>query len=113
MIEAATSHWESKRTAESRQVEDVLKRGGFPQADAYRYNSASIRVRVIDPRFQGIDFEERDKLVEPYLDQLPDEVQGDIMSLLLLAPDELSDVDRGYRFQVLNREFEAPSPSML
>jgi hypothetical protein len=37
--------WESMRTDESRMVEDALLQAGFDQVDAYRYNSASLRVR--------------------------------------------------------------------
>lgn len=112
MTEVTASRWETKRTNESRQIEDVLKQG-FQQADAYRYNSASIRVRVIDPKFNGIDIDERDRLVEPYLAKLPEEIQGDIITLLLLTPEEFSDPDVGYRFHLINREFDDPSPSML
>ena len=53
MTNTFTPVWERKRTDETRQVEEVLRQAGFQQADAYRYNSASIRVRVIDPRFEG------------------------------------------------------------
>ena len=89
MIEMDVPVWEAKRTEESRMVEDTLRRvGRFAQADAYHYNSASIRVRVIDPRFEGMSLEARDALVEPILDQLPEETQADIMSLLTFAPSE-------------------------
>ena len=44
--------WEAMRTDESRQVEDLLRKE-FPKTDVYRYNSASIRIRVIDPQFEG------------------------------------------------------------
>ncbi len=47
------------RTAETREVESVL-RMAFLTTDAYRYNSASIRVRVVDPRFAAKSTEERD-----------------------------------------------------
>ena len=53
MTNTISRAWEDKRTAETRQVEDVLRRVGFQQVDAYRYNTASIRVRVIDSRFEG------------------------------------------------------------
>ena len=36
--------WEAKRTDETKQVENVLRKAGFKKVDAYRYNSASIRV---------------------------------------------------------------------
>ena len=72
MTNATTPPWEAKRTAETRMVENLLRQH-FQLADAYRYNSASIRVRVIDPRFDGLSREKRDVMVEEYLDQLPPE----------------------------------------
>ena len=106
--------WEAKRTDESRRVEDLLLRlGGFERAEAYRYNSASIRVRVIDPRFEGMSLDARDALVEPILAQLPEETQSDIMSLLTFAPSELVQSRKTAREYALNVEFEEPSPSVL
>jgi stress-induced morphogen len=81
--------WEAKRTDETRLVEQALKGAGFDQADAYRYNSASIRVRVIDQRFEGLSREKRDDMVEPHLDKLPEETQRDIVTLFTFAPSEL------------------------
>ena len=86
---------------------------GFEQVDAYRYNSASIRVRVIDPRFEGLPPEKRDAMVEPHLEELPERTQGDIMSLFTLAPSELQQTPKTFKEFLLNTEFEAPSPSML
>jgi stress-induced morphogen len=74
----------------------------YPVA-AYRYNSASIRVRVVDDSFSGIDWFEREKKVLPFLRKLPRATQSDITILLLLAPDEVED-------SWGNREFENPSP---
>src|ERR1700736_5520470 len=42
--------------------------------EAYRYNSASIRIRIIDPDFEGLDLVERDEMVRPLLRTLPEEV---------------------------------------
>ncbi len=97
------------RTDETRLVEKAL-RDRFPQTDAYRYNSASIRVRIIDPRFEGLSHEERDAKVEPLLDQLPETTQADIINLLTLAP---SEVQESSRKSLSNQEFEDPSPSTL
>ncbi len=108
-----TRVWEAKQTDETRLVVDVLKRAGFDQVDAYRYNSASIRLRVIDPRFDGLSIEKRDAMVEPVLEQLPERTQADIMTLLTIAPAELQDTPRTFRQCLVNLEFDDPSPSML
>jgi stress-induced morphogen len=97
------------RTDESRKVEELLRQR-FPNTDAYRYNSASIRVRVVAPEFQGKSRDERDALVESLLDQLPRETQQDIMNLLTLYPGEADD---SLRAKLHNLEFEDPTPSTL
>ena len=112
MNHTAVNNWETKRTDETRMVEQVLKNAGFRQADAYRYNSASIRVRVIDAEFEGMDSDKRDAMVEPCLEQLPERTQGDIMTLFTFAPSELQSPGT-FREFFLNAEFEDPSPSML
>jgi stress-induced morphogen len=98
------------RDADSLEVERVL-REEFPETDAYRYNSASIRVRVVDPRFEGKSDEERDSMVERYLDRLPENLQADIMNLLTFAPGEAE--EGSLRDRLMNLEFEDPSPSTL
>jgi hypothetical protein len=113
MIKTTTPTWEAKRTDETRTVEDVLQRAGFEQVDAYRYNSASIRVRVIDRRFEGMPREQRDGMVEPHLEQLPERTQADIVTLFTFAPSETQHTPKTFREFMLNSEFEAPSPSML
>src|SRR5436305_6239178 len=107
MNQLMQSSWQTKRTDETRQVEETLRQE-FPKTDAYRYNSASIRVRVIDPRFEGLATEERDALVEPLLEQLPEQIQADIMNLLTLSPGETAGPSRK---SFANEEFEDPSPS--
>ena len=113
MTNTTAPAWEAKRTPETRQVEEVLRRAGFDQVVAYRYNSASIRVRVIDPGFEGKPREERDAMVEKYLAQLPAEIQRDIVTLFTLAPSELKETPKTFREFMLNTEFDDPSPSML
>jgi hypothetical protein len=113
MTTKQVSNWEDKRTAESRMVEDKLHEAGLERVDAYRYNSASLRVRVIDKRFESIPREERDSIVEPFIDQLPSSTQADIVTLVLLAPSELEQPSETFREFMLNTEFENPSPSML
>jgi stress-induced morphogen len=109
MTQQLTNEWETKRTAESRLVEDLLRRT-FPSTDAYRYNSASIRVRVVDERFRGKSVEDRDSMVEPLLAKLPEDIQADIVNLLTAYPDEAND---SIRVLIANQEFEKPSPSIL
>jgi stress-induced morphogen len=109
MTKKTKHRWEKMRTDETRMVENVL-RTEFPNTDAYRYNSASIRVRIVDPKFEGKSTEKRDAMVERLLDQLPDEIQADIMNLLTLYPNETTKSSKAY---LLNMEFEDPSPSAL
>jgi stress-induced morphogen len=97
------------KSTESRLVEDAL-RTKFPKTDAYRYNSASIRVRVVDPRFSGMSHEKRVRMVEPILETLPLEIQTDIMNLYALTPEEMNDMSYHW---LRNREFEDPAPSEL
>lgn len=113
MTTEQTSKWESKRTDESRMVEKVLTDAGFDRVDAYRYNSASLRVRVIDKRFESVPREERDAIVEPYIEKLPATTQSDIVNLVLLSPTEYSQPSGAFREFMLNTEFDNPSPSML
>lgn len=113
MTQAIAQTWETKRTEETRRVEEVLRNAGFEKADAYRYNSASIRVRVIDPRFEGMPDEKRDALIEPVLEQLPQRTQADIMSLFSFAPSELDLSPTSLSQSMLNAEFDHPTPSML
>ena len=54
MTNISVPRWETKRTDETRRVEEVLRSVGFQKVDAYRYNPASIRVRVVDPQFEGL-----------------------------------------------------------
>ncbi len=113
MINATALRWEAMRTEETRRVENVLRIEGFEKVDAYRYNSASIRVRVIDSRFEGLTPEKRDAMVEPLLEQLPERTQADIMTLLTFAPSEIQQTPKTFRQFVKNVEFDDPSPSML
>jgi hypothetical protein len=115
MAKKATSQpeapcWGDKRTPETRRIEDFLRAQGFEQVDAYRYNSASIRVRVIDSRFEGMSSPEREDLIFPIIDRLPKRTREDILLLLIMAPSER----RGRtRHLLVNLEFENPLPSLL
>ena len=113
MIQTTSSRWEAKRTDETRHVEEVLRSAGFDQVDAYRYNSASIRLRVIDRRFEGLSAEKRDAMVEPLLENLPERTQADILTLFTFAPSELEQPPKSFKEFLKNTEFDDPSPSML
>jgi stress-induced morphogen len=112
MTTSTKKAWESTRTPETRGIEDLLRKS-FEQADSYRYNSASIRVRVIDKRFEGMPREKRDSLVEEQLEKLPPETQRDIVTLFAFAPSELTEGPKTFREFMLNTEFDDPSPSVL
>ena len=113
MSQTAAPSWHELRREETHEVEDVLRKAGFRDADAYRYNSASIRVRVIDIRFEGMPIEERDAMIESHLRTLPERTQADIINLLTLAPSELQQSRQTLREWLLNLEFEEPSRSMF
>jgi hypothetical protein len=113
MTSSSPPVWETKRTDETRTVEEVLRNAGFQQVDAYRYNTASIRVRVIDPQFEPLSPEERDAMVEPHLGRLPERTQADIVNLFTFAPSELQQTPKTFREFLLNAEFDDPSPSHL
>jgi len=106
MTTTATPRWETRRTEETRNVEQVLSQAGFHQVDAYRYNSATIRLRVIDPQFSGRSAEERDAMVEKHLARLPERTQADIVTLFTFAPEEIASPDSSFREFLLNGEFE-------
>ncbi len=101
--------WEERKTEETRSIEDVF-RTDFPRTDAYRFNSASIRLRVIDDRFEGKSIAEREAMVLPLLKKIPKKTRDDILLLLMLTPSE----QRSSSSQTLmNMEFEQPLPSRL
>ena len=71
-----------------------------------RQGRATIRVRVVDPDFRGLDKVERWKMVWPVIEPLPSRVRDDIYILLLLTPAEK-------RTSFLSKEFDDPSRSLL
>jgi len=74
--------------------------------DIYRQNSVSVRVKIIDPDFAGQSKIDRSKEAWKYLNSLPDEVQSDLGSLILLTPEET-------KMSFANLEFDDPVPSSL
>ena len=72
----------------------------------YRHNSVSVRIRIVDPDFDGINKAERHDIVWDFVKDLPEDQQSEISLLLLLTPDE---VERSFA----NDEFDNPIPSPL
>ncbi|MBI3822794.1 MAG: BolA/IbaG family iron-sulfur metabolism protein [Planctomycetes bacterium] len=101
-----------QKTAETRKIEKMLNeyfpdRPGDFAPSAYRYNPASIRVRVVSDRFAGKNRVERSQMVYSLLkNNLPEETWQDITLIVLLTPDEVSE-------SLMNMEFENPTPSRL
>ena len=113
MSQIVAQRWQAMRTAETRLVEDVLRKAGFGQVDSYRYNSATIRVRVVDRRFEGLPHEKRVDIVQPHLAQLPERTEADITGLHLFTPSELRQGPGLFKESLSNAEFDDPSPSTL
>lgn len=99
-----------RRDRYEQQILDVLAsyKKSHPKAkiDVYRQNSASIRIRIIDPDFKGKDHVDRDSELWKIVSELPEEVQSQITFLLLLTPDETAT-------SFANSDFESPLPSKL
>lgn len=82
-------------TEETKSIERMLDKH-FPQSSrdlprAYRYNPASLRIRLVDPQFANKNRVQRERIVLPLIKTLPENTRLDIMFLLLLAPDEVED----------------------
>lgn len=100
------STWSDKRTKETEEIERALAKE-FPGTQAYRQNSASIRIRILDDRFNGKSRTEREDMVIPLIRKaLSEEVQADITVLVLLTNKEVDE-------SMMNVEFENPTPSNL
>ena len=80
----------------------------YPEAiiELYRRNSISIRIRVVDPSFDGMEKSDRHSRIWEYLEKLPEDVQSDISMVVLLTPEET-------KRSLANLEFEDPSPSLI
>jgi hypothetical protein len=81
-----------KRDPQVQQVLDILAEyeAVHPNAliEARRDEYDFISVRVINPAFQGVYDIDRETEINPLLEQLPDETFRDIMSLVLVTPEE-------------------------
>ncbi len=71
--------------------------------DAYRYNSACIRVRIIDRDFAGMHMNRRHDRLWDLLEALPEDTQSEISLLFLFTPNEA-------RTSQMNGEFEDHFP---
>ena len=102
-------HPEDKNT---KSIEDTLRLYDNERKrikiDIYRYNCASIRVRIVDPSFKKLSNTQRENLVWGYLNNLEKDARNEITMLLLITPEEKIDP-----FSFMNREFDEPSPSRL
>ena len=78
--------WEALRDAATQQVELALCNAGCECVAVYRYNMASIRVRVVDRRFEGLSRQQRAELVEPTFSQLPEHLQSSIVRCWFFTP---------------------------
>lgn len=95
------------------QVQQVLHtlaeyKASHPSADieAKSQNSVSIRVRIIDSDFEGMDRVDREPPVWKVLRNLPEDVFSNITMLLLLTPNEA-------KSSLANLEFNDPLRSRL
>jgi hypothetical protein len=85
-------------------VEKYLPVHARARVDAKRYNSDSVRVRVLDPDFAHKAMVKRDDAVWEVLDTLPDDTRREISTLILLTP-------KVAKTSLMNVEFEDPMPS--
>ncbi len=96
--------------AQIQQILDVLDqyKGDHPNAqiEARSQNSVSLRIRIIDPDFNGLDRVDREPSLWDILKTLPEEVFSNITMLLLLTPEETEG-------SLANQEFDDPIPSRL
>jgi stress-induced morphogen len=94
-----------KNDVDVQQIQDVLaeyqRNHKEAQIDVRRRHEVSIRIRVIDPDFCGLDRVDREPEIWKLLDKLPDEVYANITMVLLLTLDEAPN-------SFANMEFENP-----
>ena len=73
---------------------------------AYRQNSVSLRVRILNAEFAGKSRAQREEEVWELLGKLPEETAAEISQLLLLTRDEATK-------SFASLEFDDPTPSRL
>jgi hypothetical protein len=74
--------------------------------EVQRRNNAIVNVRIIDPDFHATPRHERDALVWPLLEPLPEEVLTQLYLLILLTPQEA-------KTSVASFEFDHPARDAL
>ena len=84
-------------------LEDYERAHPTAEASLYRYATAAVRCRVIDPRFAGMNKSRRQAAVFDHVrPRVDDKAFKQIWEMLCLAPDEVGD----FR----NLDFENPTP---
>jgi stress-induced morphogen len=78
----------------------------YAEVEAYRTNSASIRIRITDRDFHGQNRVEREETVWPIIETLPEDDREHILVLLLITPEEK-------KTSLMSLEFDNPTPSRL
>jgi hypothetical protein len=93
-----------------RQIVNALKEYDAAHPDgeieAYRQNSVSVRIRIVNPKFAGRSRAQREEELWTFLNKLPEEATAEISLLLLLTPDEA-------KKSFANVEFDNPIPSRI
>jgi len=96
--------------AQVQQILDTLAayERAHPQAqiEGRRHSPVSIRLRIIDPDFQGLDRLDREPEIWQLLHRLPEDVLVNITMLLLLTPKEAE-------HSLASQEFDSPVPSRV
>lgn len=72
-------------------LEPYMREHSQAKVDVYRQNSGSVRIRVVDPDFQGVSMTDRDQGLWPLVESLPEDVFSQLSLLLLLTPKEATD----------------------
>lgn len=67
---------------------ELFRSAGYTDVQAYRHNSVVIRLRIEDLRFSGLSRVARMQMLEPLIEQLPEEIQEDLIFVLPIAPGE-------------------------
>src|SRR5260370_5160846 len=66
--------------------------------EAYRQNSVSVRLRIIDSDFKGKSRAQREEDVWAALEKLPEDVAAEISLLLLLTPEDAKSSFASFEF---------------